>query len=103
MRYLFWLLKLALFALLLSFAIKNTDMVTVRYYLGYEWRAPLVLVVLAFFCLGAVFGVVAGLTQFTRQRRELAALRRAADSAAGAPAAASAAKPPEAGVNAGPG
>lgn len=76
MRYVFWLLKLALFALILSFAVKNTDMVSVRYYLGYEWQAPLVLVLLVFFCLGAAFGIVAGLTQVFRQRREIAALKR---------------------------
>ena len=35
MRYLLWLFKFALFVLVLSFAIKNTETVTVRYYLGH--------------------------------------------------------------------
>jgi uncharacterized integral membrane protein len=56
MRYLLWLLKFVLFVLILSFAIKNTDTVTVRYYLGYEWQAPLVLVLLVFFGLGRCSG-----------------------------------------------
>lgn len=76
MRYLAWLLKFALFVLILSFAVKNTDPVSVQYYLGYEWRAPLVLVALVFFCLGAAFGILAGLSHAVRQRREVAALRR---------------------------
>ena len=62
MRYLLWLLKFALFVLILSFAVKNTDTVWVRYYLGYEWQAPLVLVLLVFFCLGAAVGIIASLS-----------------------------------------
>ena len=76
MRYLLWPLKFALFVLILSFAVKNTDPVWVRYYLGYEWQAPLVLVLLVFFCLGAVVGVVANLAHLFRQRREIVALKR---------------------------
>lgn len=76
MRYLLWLLKFVLFVLILSFAIKNTDTVTVRYYLGYEWQAPLVLVLLVFFGLGTLAGIVASLSQMFRQRREIVSLRR---------------------------
>lgn len=76
MSYLFWLLKIALFVLILSFAVKNTATVTVRYYLGYEWQAPLVIVLLAFFCLGIVVGVVVSLSRMFRQRREIVVLRR---------------------------
>jgi uncharacterized integral membrane protein len=76
MRYLGWLLKLALFVVVLTFAVKNTAPVTVRYYLGTEWEAPLILVLLVFFVLGAVFGLVAGLAHQFRQRREIAALKR---------------------------
>lgn len=76
MRYLLWFLKFVLFVLILSFAIKNTDTVTVRYYLGYEWQAPLVLVLLVFFGLGTLAGIVASLSQMFRQRREIVALRR---------------------------
>ena len=56
MRYLLWALKFALFAVAVTFAIKNTDAVAVRYFLGYEWRAPLILVLFVFLCLGAVLG-----------------------------------------------
>ena len=76
MRYLLWIVKLALFALALTFAVKNTDPVAVRYFLGYEWRAPLIFVLLVFFCIGAALGLLAALGQILRQRRELSALRR---------------------------
>jgi len=78
MRYLRWILKLVLFLLLLGFALKNTEPVTVRYVLGLQWSAPLSLVMLLFFVTGAVLGVIAALTLAYRQRRELASLRDAA-------------------------
>ena len=76
MRFVLWTLKLALFLVVLSFAVKNTDIVAVRYYLGYQWQAPLVLVLLAFFCLGVLIGIVSSLSHMLRQRRTIVALRR---------------------------
>ena len=74
MRYLLWILKIALFLLAFSFAVKNTDPVAVRYYLGAEWHAPLIFVMLVAFCAGAAFGVVACLPQLFRLRRNAIAL-----------------------------
>ena len=76
MRFVLWTLKLALFLLVLSFAVKNTDIVAVRYYLGYQWQAPLVLVLLAFFCLGVLVGIISSLAHMLRQRRAIVTLRR---------------------------
>jgi uncharacterized integral membrane protein len=76
MRYLLWILKLALFVVALTFAIKNTDPVAVRYFLGQEWRAPLIFVLLVFFCMGAALGLLAALVQIMRQRREISSLKR---------------------------
>ncbi len=76
MRYLLWVIKFVLFVLVLSFAVKNTDTVTVRYYLGNEWQAPLIFVLLVSFCAGIAVGIFAGLTQVFRQQREIAALKR---------------------------
>ena len=76
MRYFVWVFKLALFVVILTFAVKNTAPVTVYYYLGTAWDAPLVLVLLVFFALGAALGLAAGLTQQFRQRREISRLRR---------------------------
>lgn len=76
MRYIAWLLKLVLFLIVLTFAVKNTAPVTVHYYLGTEWEAPLVLILLVFFTIGAALGLMAGLAQQFRQRREIALLKR---------------------------
>ena len=77
MKYLAWILKFALFVLVLTFAVRNTDMVTVRYYFGGEWQTPLVFALLVAFCAGVAVGLGAGVAQHFRQRREIAALRRA--------------------------
>jgi uncharacterized integral membrane protein len=80
MRHFLQLLKYVLLGLLLilavSFAVKNAEMVSVRYYLGQEWQAPLVLVLLTFFCIGVIVGFVASLGRLVRQRRQIAALNR---------------------------
>lgn len=76
MRYFMWIIKAVLFFLILSFAIVNTDPVTVRYYLGYRWEAPLVVVLLVAVCAGALAGLLAGLFQTLRLRRQIAVLKR---------------------------
>jgi uncharacterized integral membrane protein len=79
MRYVLWIVKFALFALALTFAVKNSDPVAVRYFLGHEWHAPLIFVLLVFFCVGAVLGLLGALGQILRQRREISSLRRELD------------------------
>ena len=81
MKYLAWVLKFALFVLVLTFAVRNTDLVTVRYYFGGEWQMPLVFALLVAFCTGVALGLAAGMTQLIRQRREIAALKREIDPA----------------------
>lgn len=76
MRYLSWLLGFVLFLLALGFAVKNSDTVMVNYYLGYQWQAPMVLVILAFFIAGVAVGVAASLRFIFRQRREIFSLKR---------------------------
>lgn len=76
MRVIGWILKALLFAALFGFALKNTGAVTVRYYFGIEWQAPLVVVLLAVFAVGAGAGILATLGYFIRQRREIARLRK---------------------------
>jgi putative membrane protein len=76
MRYISWALRILLFLLLFGFALKNTDPVVVRFYLGSQWEAPLAMVVLVFFGVGAVAGVIACLTYVYRQRREILQLRK---------------------------
>ena len=76
MRILFLLVKIALFLLLLGFALKNTDPVTIRYFLGMEWQAPLAFVLLVTFGLGIFGGMLTNLLVAARLRRELLALKR---------------------------
>jgi uncharacterized integral membrane protein len=66
----------AIFLLLLGFAVKNSDTVAVRYFLGLEWHAPLVLMLLVFFTAGAALGIAASFIIMVRQRREILSLKR---------------------------
>ncbi len=76
MRLLRWIGGVVLAVILLGFGFKNTDSVSVHYFLGWEWHPPLVAVLFAFFFAGAVLGVLAGAASRYRQRRELTRLRR---------------------------
>ncbi len=76
MRILTWAIRLALFILLLAFAAKNTDPVTLRFFFDSAWQAPLVALLLAFFVAGALLGLMAAAALLLRQRRELQRLRR---------------------------
>jgi uncharacterized integral membrane protein len=70
------LLWAAVFVVLLLFAIKNAEPVTLQFYFDRAWQAPLVFVVLASFAAGAVFGVIACVPSLVRQRREIAGLKK---------------------------
>ena len=76
MRYATWIIKFVLLVLVLTFAVRNTEMVTVRYFLGWEWQSPLIFVLLIALYAGIALGLAAGLAQMFRQRREIAALKR---------------------------
>ena len=84
MRVLTWAARLAVFLLLVALAAKNVEPVTLRFYFDQALRAPLALVLLGAFALGALFGVVAMLGPVLRQRREIAALKRPGDAPPGA-------------------
>ena len=76
MRYLSWAFRILAFVLLLGFALKNSDPVTVRFYPGAQWEASLALVVLVFFVVGVAAGVMACFAFIYRQRREILQLRK---------------------------
>ena len=76
MRSLVWIARITLFILLLGFAVKNSDPVTVQYYFGQEWRAPLVFVLFLSLCVGTALGILASLGRLFRQRREILELKR---------------------------
>ena len=79
MRYVFWILRLMLFLLLFGFALRNDGAVVLHYYLGYQWNAPLSLILLVFFALGIGAGLMTSLATIFRQRREIAQLRKKAE------------------------
>lgn len=76
MRYFNWLFRAVLFIVLLGFAVKNDQPITLRYFFGYEWSSSLVVVLLIFFAVGAAVGVVAMFTNVLQQRREITRLKR---------------------------
>jgi uncharacterized integral membrane protein len=85
MRFLSWVFRILLFVLLFGFALKNSDPVTVRFYLGAHREASLALVVLVFFAAGAAAGVIACFAYIYRQRRETLQLRKELRSKPGPP------------------
>ena len=81
MRIVTWTIRLVVFVLLAAFAAKNVEPVLLRFYFDVALKAPLVLVLLAAFALGALFGVLALLGTIVRQRREISHLRKPAEPA----------------------
>ncbi|HSA91231.1 MAG TPA: lipopolysaccharide assembly protein LapA domain-containing protein [Burkholderiales bacterium] len=81
MRIVTWTIRLVVFVLLAAFAAKNVEPVALRFYFDVELKAPLVLVMLAAFALGALFGAAALVSTLVRQRREIALLRKPAEPA----------------------
>ncbi len=79
MRYLGWAVKILIFVIVLGFALQNSQPVTIHYVLGYVWEAPLVVLLLAAFVLGAFLGLLALLPMLFRLRRERTKLRRELD------------------------
>jgi uncharacterized integral membrane protein len=73
--------RLAVFLLLVALAAKNVEPVTLRFYFDQALRAPLALVLLGAFALGALFGVVAMLGPVLRQRRQISLLKRPGEGA----------------------
>ena len=71
-----YLLKAAIFFTLFAFALNNQSDVTVRFFFGYQWTAPLVLVVLITFAAGLLLGVMGMVPRWWRQRRATALARQ---------------------------
>jgi uncharacterized integral membrane protein len=69
MRALAWFFRALVFFTLFAFALNNQQEVTVHWFFGFEWRAPMVIVVLAAFAAGCAIGVLAMVPSWWRQRR----------------------------------
>lgn len=70
MRIIVWAFRAVLFFTLFAFALNNQQEVSVRWFFGHEWHAPLIIIVLVAFALGCAFGVLAMVPAWWRQRRE---------------------------------
>ena len=68
MKYLLWLLKAAIFFTLFAFALNNQHEATLHFFFGTQWRAPLVLVVLAAFALGLALGALGMVPRWWKHR-----------------------------------
>jgi lipopolysaccharide assembly protein A len=80
LRYISWIIRLLLVVLLMGFAFQNAEPVTLSYF-GYSWRAPLVLIILTFFVIGVIAGLLAISTTLYSQRQKITSLKRAAKKA----------------------
>ena len=69
LKYLMWLLKAAIFFTLFAFALNNQQMVSVLFFFGTVWQAPLVLVVLAAFAFGLALGVLVMIPRWWTKRQ----------------------------------
>lgn len=80
MQVVVWILRLAVFLLLLGLAIKNSSTVTVQFFFGAAWQLPLVFVMLTCFAAGCLVGLTAAAGVALRRRRDIGRLRREAKS-----------------------
>ncbi|HEX6721010.1 MAG TPA: LapA family protein [Burkholderiaceae bacterium] len=69
MRIFTWLIRAFIFFTLFAFALNNQHDAIVHWFFGAQWRAPLVIVVLAAFGAGLGLGVLAMMPRWWRQRR----------------------------------
>ncbi len=81
MKYIFWLLKAAIFFTLFAFALNNQQVVSVNFFFGTLWQAPQVLVVLAAFTAGVAIGVLVMVPRWWKNRRSAASKTVADDKA----------------------
>ena len=82
MKILIWVVRILLFFCFFVFAVQNTDPVAMRLLPGQSWQAPLVIVLLLFFALGALLGVFSLLGLVFRQRREISRLKQSSSAPA---------------------
>ncbi len=76
MRILIWIVRIVLVTLLVWFAAKNSDQVTLHGFPGQSLTAPLVLIALAFFGGGLLLGLLASVLTIVGLKREVRKLNR---------------------------
>jgi len=76
MKLLFRIVAVILFVVFFIFALKNTQEVVLHFFLDYEIRGPLVLMLLVFFMAGATLGILAMIPTVFRYRRDLSKYKK---------------------------
>ena len=72
-----WIVRFLIVVILVWFAVKNSQDVSIKGLPGQSWEAPLIFVLLTVFVAGMVIGLLAWVPTVVRQRREIARLKRA--------------------------
>jgi len=85
MRVVTWTIRVLVFLLLVAFAAKNVEPVTLRFFFDLALQTPLVLALFAFFALGALFGMLALVGTVLRLRREISLLKKSMQPSPAAP------------------
>ena len=80
-----WILRFVIVVVLVWFAVKNAQVVTIYGLPDQQWQAPLVFILLVVFVAGMLIGLLAWVPTVVRQRREIGRLRKAGAQAAATP------------------
>ncbi len=68
MRLIVWFIRAFIFFALFAFALNNQQDVSIRWFFGIDWHAPLVIIVLLAFIIGCVAGILAMTPSWLRHR-----------------------------------
>ena len=79
MQAIVWILRFAIVVVLVWFAVKNAQDVTLYGLPDQSLKAPLVFVLLVVFVAGVIIGLLAWVPTVIRQRREIGRLKRSAE------------------------
>lgn len=82
-----WILRFLIVVILVWFAVKNAQLITIQGLPGQSWEAPLVFILLIVFVAGVLIGLLAWVPTVVRQRREIGKLKKSLAQPPGAAAA----------------
>ena len=82
MQALVWIVRFLIVVILVWFAVKNAQVITIHGLPEQSWQAPLVFILLVVFVAGVAIGLLAWVPTVVRQRREISRLRRAGETQA---------------------
>jgi lipopolysaccharide assembly protein A len=76
MQALVWILRFLIVVILVWFAVKNAQPITIQGLPGQTWEGPLVFILFVVFVGGMLIGILAWVPTVVRQRREIGRLRK---------------------------